>query len=76
MYDFGLLFFGLHYVVDYEGRSANSRILILICDCISKYEEVSLEKRSDFSKKDGDETVLFCIQNFHFQRHSSININR
>lgn len=29
----------LHYVADYEGRSANSQILILIRDCISKYEE-------------------------------------
>ena len=29
----------LHYVADYEGRSANSQILILIRDCIKKYEE-------------------------------------
>ena len=29
----------LHYVADYEGRSANSQILILIRDCIEKYEE-------------------------------------
>ena len=29
----------LHYVADYEGGSANSQILILIRDCISKYEE-------------------------------------
>ncbi len=28
----------LHYVADYEGRSANSQILILIRDCIEKYE--------------------------------------
>ena len=38
----------LHIVADYEGRSANSQILILIRDCIEKYEEkngeIKLEK--------------------------------
>lgn len=29
----------LHVVADYEGRSANSQILILIRECIEKYEE-------------------------------------
>ena len=29
----------LHVVADYEGRSVNSQILILIRDCIEKYEE-------------------------------------
>lgn len=29
----------LHYIADYEGRSANSQILILIRDAIDKYEE-------------------------------------
>ena len=29
----------LHYIADYEGRSANSQVLILIRDCIEKYEE-------------------------------------
>ena len=28
----------LHIVADYEGRSANSQILILIRDCIKEYE--------------------------------------
>lgn len=28
----------IHVVADYEGRSANSQILILIRDCIEKYE--------------------------------------
>ena len=28
----------LHVVADYEGRSANSQILILIRDCIERYE--------------------------------------
>ena len=28
----------LHYVAAYEGRSANSQILILIRDCIEAYE--------------------------------------
>ena len=29
----------LHYVADYEARSANSQILILIRDCIANYEK-------------------------------------
>lgn len=29
----------IHVVSDYEGRSANSQILVLIRDCIEKYEE-------------------------------------
>lgn len=29
----------LHYVADYEARSANGQILILIRDCIEQYEE-------------------------------------
>ena len=29
----------LHVIADYEGRSANSQILILIHNCIEHYEE-------------------------------------
>ena len=29
----------LHVMADYEGRSANSQILILIRDCVEKYEK-------------------------------------
>lgn len=29
----------LHYIADYEGRSANSQILVLIRDCIENFEE-------------------------------------
>ena len=29
----------LHVVADYEGRSANSQILVLIRDCIEAYEQ-------------------------------------
>ena len=29
----------LHVVADYEGRSANSQILILIRDCVERYEK-------------------------------------
>ena len=29
----------LHIVADYEGRSANSQILILIRECIERYEK-------------------------------------
>ena len=39
----------LHVISDYEGRSANSQILILIRDCIEKYEdrhgEINVGKR-------------------------------
>ena len=28
----------LHFVADYEGRSANSQVRILIRDCIEKFE--------------------------------------
>lgn len=39
----------LHVVADYEGRSANSQILILIRDCIEAYEakhgEIQVGKR-------------------------------
>jgi len=39
----------LHVVADYEGRSANSQILILIRDCIENYEqkhgEIQIGKR-------------------------------
>lgn len=36
----------LHLVADYEGRSANSQILILIRDCVKAYEE-KLEKAKE-----------------------------
>lgn len=29
----------LHVVADYEGRSANSQVLVVIRDCVEKYEE-------------------------------------
>ena len=40
----------LHYIADYEGRSANSQILILIRDCIEKHEKEH-EKINIESKK-------------------------
>lgn len=36
----------LHIIADYEGRSANSQILILIRDCIEAYEEKHGEIKS------------------------------
>ena len=40
----------LHVVADYEGRSANSQILILIRDLIEQYEtkhgEIKINKKS------------------------------
>ncbi|MBE6013560.1 MAG: Arc family DNA-binding protein [Lachnospiraceae bacterium] len=41
----------LHVVADYEGRSANSQILILIRDCINKYEKEHGEIKLDSGKK-------------------------
>ena len=29
----------LHYVADYEARSANGQIIVLIRDCIEKFEK-------------------------------------
>ena len=29
----------LHYVADYEGRSANSQVLYLIRECVKKFED-------------------------------------
>mgnify|MGYP002508190327 CR=1 FL=1 len=46
----------LHFVADYEGRSANSQILILIRDCIEAYEQKHGEIEitiSGVSKKEG-----------------------
>ncbi|MBQ4591286.1 MAG: Arc family DNA-binding protein [Clostridia bacterium] len=46
----------LHCVADYEGRSANSQILILIRDCIEQFEErhgkIEITKRKP--KKDSE----------------------
>ena len=40
----------LHVVADYEGRSANSQVLILIRDCVEQYEakhgEIGKERRA------------------------------
>ena len=40
----------LHVVADYEGRSTNSQILILIRDAIEKYEEKHGEITFDSKK--------------------------
>lgn len=37
----------LHVLADYEGRSANSQILVLIRDAVEKYEEKYGEIRTD-----------------------------
>lgn len=41
----------LHYVADYEGRSANSQILRLIRDCIDGFEK---ENGKIFEKRNAD----------------------
>lgn len=42
----------LHVIADYEGRSANGQILILIRDCIEDYEEkhgeINFEEKSNY----------------------------
>ena len=46
----------LHVVADYEGRSANSQILVLIRDLIEQYEakhgEIKVGKRTKKSKEE------------------------
>ena len=45
----------LHYVADYEARSANGQILVLIRECIEQFEEkhgkITLGGGSDKSDK-------------------------
>ena len=45
----------LHCVADYEGRSANSQIIILIRDAIEKYEEkhgkIEIGSKNDSKRK-------------------------
>lgn len=41
----------LHVVADYEGRSANSQVLILIRDAIEKYEQKHGKIELDAKKK-------------------------
>ena len=45
----------LHFVADYEGRSANGQILVLIRDCVEQYEakhgEIKVGKRTKKSKE-------------------------
>ncbi len=44
----------LHYVADYEGRSANGQVTVLIRDCIEAYEakhgEIEITPRKKTSK--------------------------
>lgn len=41
----------LHYIADYEGRSANSQVMVLIRDAIDEFEEkhgaIELEEKKD-----------------------------
>ena len=49
----------LHVVADYEARSANGQIIVLIRECIEKYEERNGE--IVFGQKEADEkTYLSC----------------
>ena len=58
----------LHVVADYEGRSANSQILVLIRDLIEKYEEkhgeIKTGKRNCSARKKGCrlQPFLFAVQ--------------
>ena len=45
----------LHVVADYESRSANGQIIVLIRECIEKYEERNGE--IVFGQKEADENT-------------------
>ena len=60
----------LHVVADYEGRSANSQILILIRDAIEKYEEKHGKMLDEYlkkTKKGGTREILYT--NTHCMSH-------
>ena len=40
----------LHRVADYEGRSANSQVLILIRDCVERYKKEGILSASASEK--------------------------
>ena len=42
----------LHYIADYEGRSANGQILYLIRKCIREFEAEQGEIKTDTVKKE------------------------
>lgn len=42
----------LHYIADYEARSANGQVIVLIRDCIEKFEEKHGEIIFNKNKKD------------------------
>ena len=44
----------LHVVADYEARSANGQIIVLIRDCVEKYEEKFGKIKIGVSKKKTD----------------------
>ena len=62
----------LHTVADYEGRSANSQILILIRDCIEQYEEkhgkIELGKKCDLTTR----SAFAMISLGHFSKGERI----
>ena len=45
----------LHVVADYEGCSVNSQILILIRDCLQKYEEQPERSKKNSRARRGSE---------------------
>ena len=53
----------LHMVADYEGRSTNSQILILIRDCIQSYEQThgEIQFHKDKTKKDVGKKLLMSF---------------
>ena len=50
----------LNYVADYEGRSVNSQVLVLVRDCIRRFEEehgpIEGSVRPDVNVKPGRKT--------------------
>ena len=53
----------LHVVADYEGRSANSQMLVLIRDCIEEYEQKHKDHFVHTKYMSGAEKKEFILKN-------------
>lgn len=57
----------LHVVADYEGRSANSQINILIRDCVAEYEKnhggIEIERKKYPKKRHGRPVAKLILWN-------------
>ena len=51
----------LHYVADYEARSANGQIIVLIRECIEIFDSCSIKFFFIFSFKNIIKDILECM---------------